>query len=103
MVSPFPRFPFPPSPPGMKSFFVEEEIDDETDDNETDDEVDNGKSKELPKSNKESAEERFRSQKLSEGYSPQLVEMGVKVFKNHNAGEERAAEIAGNWLKEASR
>lgn len=45
----------------------------------------------------------FRVKLRSEGYDPDLIEMGLKVMKNHLRTPEEAFEIGRNYVKEMSR
>lgn len=99
-----PRFPFPPrplTPPGMKSLTREEEVDDEED--EEDEKAPKGMTPQESKDRAEASAEKLRKELLSKGYDPELVEMGVKVAKNHMRPEEEALEIGRNYVKETSK
>lgn len=45
----------------------------------------------------------FRSKLRSEGYDKELVEMGLKVMKNHMRPKEEAFEIGRNYIKEMAK
>jgi len=45
----------------------------------------------------------FRTRLKSEGYDPDLVEMGLKVMKNHLRTPEEAFEIGRNYVKEMAK
>ena len=45
----------------------------------------------------------FRIRLKSEGYDPELVEMGLKVMKNHLRTPEEAFEIGRNYVKEMAK
>jgi len=45
----------------------------------------------------------FRAKLKSEGYDPDLIEMGLKVMKNHLRTPEEAFEIGRNYVKEMAK
>ena len=45
----------------------------------------------------------FRAGLRSEGYDPNLIEMGLKVMRNHLRTPEEAFEIGKNYVKEMSK
>ena len=48
-------------------------------------------------------EERFKRELGGEGYDGELVEMGVKVMRNHLRTEEEAFEIGRNYVREMAK
>jgi hypothetical protein len=85
----FPRFPFP-SPPGLPKLFREETIHD-------------------PESVKpqtpqiDPLEQAFREQLLADGYPEALIEMGVKVARNHLKTPQEAYQIGYNYVKQMAK
>jgi len=45
----------------------------------------------------------FRTKLKSEGYDPELIEMGLKVMKNHLRTAAEAFQIGRNYIKEMSK
>jgi len=45
----------------------------------------------------------FRARLRSEGYDSDLIEMGLKVMKNHLRTPEEAFEIGRNYIKEMAK
>ena len=45
----------------------------------------------------------FRRKMESEGFNPDLVEMGIKVAKNHMRPPEEAFKIGENYIKEMAK
>jgi len=45
----------------------------------------------------------FRHRLKSEGYDPELIEMGLKVMKNHLRTPEEAFQIGKNYVKEMAK
>jgi len=84
----FPRFPFFPRLPSLGPLVKEDE-------EETPQKV--APQKEL------TSEEAFREEMAAQGVSPELIEMGVKVAKNHLKTPKEAYEIGRNYIKEMSK
>ena len=45
----------------------------------------------------------FKNRMKSEGYEPDLVEMGIKVANNHSRSREDALKIGENYIKEMAK
>ena len=45
----------------------------------------------------------FRRKMKSEGFDPDLVEMGIKVANNHSRTRERALKIGENYIREMAK
>jgi len=77
MLRPPPFFPRPP-------FFQEEEEEEE-------------------RGNEKEVSNDFRRKMKSKGFDPDLIEMGLKVAKNHMRPPEEAFKIGENYIKEMSK
>ena len=75
-------FPGPPLPGGLLLGSNEEEEEEESEE-----EVDRG----------------FRRKMKTEGYEPDLVEMGIKVANNHSRTREDALKIGAEYIKSMSK
>lgn len=80
------KFPFPPRPPlpGEPLFRGEDREDEE-------------------KVEARDLDNKFRVGLKSEGYDLELIEMGLKVMKNHLRTPEEAFEIGKNYVREMSK
>ena len=51
----------------------------------------------------ETVEDLFRMEMESDGFDPELVEMGLKVMKNHLRSPREAFEIGRNYVREMAK
>ena len=58
---------------------------------------------ELPKRSNGNPDKEFRSRLKSEGFDPELIEMGVRVANNHSRSREAALKIGETYVREMAK
>ena len=62
-----------------------------------------GEEEEEEMENEEVVGEEFKNRMRSKGFDPELIEMGLKVAKNHMRPSEEAFKIGENYIKEMAK